>query len=72
MAKRHPSGASSNTRMLMFGGSTTVPSTSSSTVADIDYISIQSGGLAQDFGEMIQKRFSVGAASDCHGGLGGF
>ena len=71
-AKRHPSGASSNTRMLMFGGSTTVPSTSNSTIADIDYISIQSGGQAQDFGEMIQKRFSVGAASDCHGGLGGF
>ena len=71
-AKRSLNGASSNTRMVMFGGSTAVPSPAAATIADIDYISIQSGGKAQDFGEMSEKRFSVAATSDSHGGLGGF
>ena len=38
----------------------------------IDFISIQSGGSAQDFGDLNIPKKEVGMTSDSHGGLGGF
>ena len=42
-------------------------------VQSMDYITIASAANATDFGEMVGKRrYSGGACSDSHGGLGGF
>ena len=35
-------------------------------------VEIQSGGQAEDWGDLGQARSSPTAFSDCHGGLGGF
>ena len=72
-SKRLFKGASSNTRMVTFGGSTGVPSPNASLTSTIEYISIPSGGNAQDFGDTTGKDiFDPGTVSDSHGGLGGF
>ena len=38
----------------------------------IDYVNIQSGGEAEDFGDLIYVVYNPGVVSDCHGGLGGY
>ena len=56
---------STQTRAVFAGGYNNVQS--------MDYITIASAGDAIDFGEMVGKRrYSGGACSDSHGGLGGF
>ena len=62
----HPSACSSSTRGV-FGGDT-VPLL----VNTIDFITINTAGNAQDFGDLTQARGIMGACSDSHGGLGGF
>ena len=65
------SGTSTPTRGVFAGGRF-----SSHPVSDlnniIDFISIQSGGSAQDFGDLREPKKEVGMTSDSHGGLGGF
>ena len=39
---------------------------------DIEFISFSTGGDAIDFGNLTVQRWSLGGASDSHGGLGGF
>ena len=56
---------STQTRAVFAGGYNNVQS--------MDYITIASAANAIDFGEMVGKRrYSGGACSDSHGGLGGF
>jgi len=56
---------STQTRAVFAGGYNNVQS--------MDYITIASAANAVDFGEMVGKRrYSGGACSDSHGGLGGF
>ena len=38
----------------------------------MDFISMQSGGSAQEFGDLNEPKKEVGMTSDSHGGLGGF
>ena len=38
----------------------------------INFFTISTTGDAQDFGDLTQDRWSLGGASDSHGGLGGF
>ena len=38
----------------------------------IDYITIQTGGSAEDFGDLPISVYYGGGTSDSHGGLGGF
>ena len=60
-------GVSNSTRGVIAGGY----DTSSSTNA-IDFVLFSTTGNAQDFGDLTQDRWSLGGASDSHGGLGGF
>ena len=56
---------STQTRAVFAGGYNNVQS--------MDYVTIASAANAVDFGEMVGKRrYSGGACSDSHGGLGGF
>ena len=59
-------GVSNGTRGVIAGGYT------SSSVNSIDFVSFSTTGNAQDFGDLTQDRWSLGGASDSHGGLGGF
>ena len=38
----------------------------------IDYVSLQSGGAAEDFGDLMHPVTNPYPVSDCHGGLGGY
>ena len=63
----HSRSASSHTRAVDFGGNVTPAQTK-----EIEFIEFASGGNAQHFGELKENNTSMGALSDCHGGLGGF
>ncbi len=63
----HASGSGSHTRGIWMGG-WIVPLSSNV----IDYVNIQSGGTAEDFGDLIHAVYNPGVVSDCHGGLGGY
>ena len=60
-------GASNGTRGVIAGGYL-----SPGSVNAIDFVLFSSTGNAQDFGELTVDRWSLGGASDSHGGLGGF
>ena len=60
-------GVSNGTRGVIAGGYFAPTSVNS-----IDFVLFSSTGNAQDFGELTQDRWSLGGASDSHGGLGGF
>ena len=62
----HSRSASSHTRAVDFGGS------NPGQKKTIQFIEFASGGNAQHFGELQDPVSSMGALSDCHGGLGGF
>ena len=63
----HSRSASSHTRAVDFGGNAGPAQTQT-----IEFIEFASGGNAQHFGELQDPVTSMGALSDCHGGLGGF
>ena len=58
-------GASNATRGVMMGGYD-----GGGMVNTIDYITIQTTGNAQDFGDLTQTTQQMGALCDAHGGLG--
>ena len=60
-------GVSNGTRGVIAGGYV-----SSSSTNAIDFVLFSTTGNAQDFGDLTQDRWSLGGASDSHGGLGGF
>ena len=62
----HSRSASSHTRAVDFGGN------GPGQTKTIEFIEFASGGNAQHFGELQEAITSMGALSDCHGGLGGF
>ena len=55
-------------RGVILGGNTSPAGTTNS----MEYVTIASTGNAQDFGDLTVDRWSLGGASDSHGGLGGF
>ena len=57
-------------RGFCFGGF--VPDGSIDATNVIQFMNIQSSGDAQDFGDLVKPRYSVGSACDSHGGLGGY
>ena len=61
-------GGGSRTRGVWMGGRI---EPSPSWVNIIDYVSLQSGGAAEDFGDLIYTVVNPYPVSDCHGGLGG-
>jgi len=65
--RSHASGSGSLTRGIWCGGWIVPVATNV-----IDYVSIQSGGTAEDFGDLMNKVYNPGVVSDCHGGLGGY
>ena len=60
-------GVSNGTRGVIAGGYL-----SPGSVNSIEFVLFSSTGNAQDFGDLTQDRWSLGGASDSHGGLGGF
>ena len=62
-------GGGSRTRGVWMGGRI---EPSPSWVNIIDYVSLQSGGAAEDFGDLIYTVVNPYPVSDCHGGLGGY
>ena len=60
-------GVSNGTRGVIAGGYKSPSSTNA-----IDFVLFSSTGNAQEFGDLTQDRWSLGGASDSHGGLGGF
>ena len=65
-----PFGGATQTRGVFGGGST---SSSPNGTNSIDFISLQSYGGAQDFGDLATTTGSfLNCCSDSHGGLGGF
>ena len=60
-------GVSNGTRGVIAGGYL-----SPSSVNSIDFVLFSTTGNAQEFGDLSQDRWSLGGASDSHGGLGGF
>ena len=60
-------GVSNGTRGVIAGGYL-----SPGSVNSIDFVLFSTTGNAQDFGELTVDRWSLGGASDSHGGLGGF
>tara|TARA_E500000331_G_scaffold5928_1_gene5794 strand:+ start:2484 stop:3836 length:1353 start_codon:yes stop_codon:yes gene_type:complete len=68
LARHHPSASSNSTRACWAGGGP-APSGNSNV---IDYITIQTGGSAEDFGDLVVGQKYHGGTSDSHGGLGGF
>ena len=60
-------GVSNGTRGVIAGGYVNPGS-----VNAIDFVLFSTTGNAQDFGELTVDRWSLGGASDSHGGLGGF
>jgi len=65
--RSHASGSGSHTRGIWWGG--WIAPVGSNV---IDFVSIQSGGQAEDFGDLSNKVYNPGVVSDSHGGLGGF
>ena len=61
-------GGGSRTRGVWMGGRI---EPSPSWVNIIDYVSLQSGGAAEDFGDLMHAVTNPYPVSDCHGGLGG-
>ena len=61
-------GVSNGTRGVIAGGY----KNPAGSVNSIDFVTFSTTGNAQDFGELTQDRWSLGGASDSHGGLGGF
>ena len=61
-------GGGSRTRGVWMGGRI---EPSPSWVNIIDYVSLQSGGSAEDFGDLVYTVVNPYPVSDCHGGLGG-
>jgi len=57
-------------RGFCFGGF--VPEVTIDATNVIQFMNIQSGGDAQDFGDLVKPRYGIGSACDSHGGLGGF
>jgi len=58
-------------RGFCFGGFVPeIPSFNATNV--IQFMNIQSGGDAQDFGDLSIPRYGIGSACDSHGGLGGY
>jgi len=62
-------GGGSRTRGVWMGGRV---EPSPSWVNIIDYVSLQSGGSAEDFGDLLHEVTNPYPVSDCHGGLGGY
>ena len=62
-------GGGSRTRGVWMGGRI---EPSPSWVNIIDYVSLQSGGAAEDFGDLMHPVTNPYPVSDCHGGLGGY
>ena len=60
-------GVSNQTRGVIAGGYL-----SPGSVNSIDFVLFSTTGNAQDFGDLTVGRWSLGGASDSHGGLGGF
>ena len=67
VASRECMGASTQTRAVAMGGDT--DETHINTIA---FISISSGGKAEDFGDISKKLNRGAGCSDSHGGLGGY
>ena len=63
------SAAGTKNRGFCFGGF--VPELTIDATNVIQFMNIQSSGDAQDFGDLVKPRYSVGSACDSHGGLGG-
>ena len=64
-------GCATSARGVFCGGF--VPSPSPGVyISTCDYITIMSGGNAEDFGDLNDSRRALGQCSDSHGGLGGF
>ena len=61
-------GAANHTRATFCGGAPVYPAG----VNIIEFVEIATTGNAQDFGDLIEWRRALAAASDSHGGLGGF
>ena len=68
VARHHANPASNSTRACWSGGGPTGGGSSNI----IDYITIQTGGEAEDFGDLPISVYYGGGTSDSHGGLGGF
>ena len=68
VARHHPNASSNSTRACWSGGGPTGGGGSNI----IDYITIQTGGSAEDFGDLPIAVYYGGGTSDSHGGLGGF
>ena len=69
VARHHANAGTSNqTRACWSGGGPTGGGASNY----IDYITIQTGGSAEDFGDLPISVYYGGGTSDSHGGLGGF
>ena len=68
VARHHPNAASNSTRACWSGGGPTGGGASNY----IDYITIQTGGSAEDFGDLPISVYYGGGTSDSNGGLGGF
>ena len=71
VARRHIEAVSNQTRGVFAGGQGTT-SDADGTSDIIDYISIQSGGNGESFGDLTLARRNFNGCSDSHGGLGGF
>ena len=57
-------------RGFCFGGF--VPEVTIDATNVIQFMNIQSGGDAQDFGDLVKPRYGIGSVCDSHGGLGGY
>jgi len=68
VGRHHPNAASNSTRACWSAGGPTGGGGSNI----IDYITIQTGGEAEDFGDLPIAVYYGGGTSDSHGGLGGF
>ena len=62
-------GAGTQTRGF-FGGGNAFPSQTHYNV--IEYVNMDSGGQAIDFGDMVVRAYAAGAITNAHGGLGGY
>ena len=63
------SSVSTQTRAVWAGGSAGAPNDNYNV---LDYVEISTLGDAMDFGDLTEGRYGTAAASDSHGGLGGF
>ena len=63
------SSVATQTRAVWAGGSAGAPNDNYNV---LDYVEISTLGDAMDFGDLTEGRYGTAAASDSHGGLGGF